>query len=548
VLAAWHRTAAWLALAGAAACLAIGTLTLRATRAAAARQAARRQLDEVRDQVMQRERELSITLRSVQELIFRTDAEGALVFVNDRWSTYTGRPVPMPGTVRLWDCVDEQHAQAVRALFVAGRHNGMRQAQADVHDGLGGVRSLELAVMPLREGGSLSGFAGSAVDVTARVLAQSRLQAQLDFNEQLMETSPMPMSVVDGQRRYVRVNQAWERFTGRSRALVLGRPVGLHLPPQERQLHERQDALLLANGRPQRYETVATNAEGQRRDVVVNKLLLPAVGASHRPGVLAVIVDVTEFREAARATLEARNAAEEASRAKSEFIANISHELRTPLQSIIGFSELGQQRGAAQPKLAAMFEDIHAAGARMLGLVNDLLDVAKIESTVGAIHLERCDLRTLARSVARELAPLALPRRLELRLALPPQPLLAQVDPQRLQQVLRNMLANALRFSPDGGVIELSGELADDGSCRITVADAGPGIPPAELESIFEAFVQSSRTKDGAGGTGLGLAICRKILQAHGGSIHARNRPEGGAAFVVELPPRLSADTLPAPL
>ncbi|OPH11667.1 histidine kinase, partial [Azospirillum brasilense] len=144
-------------------------------------------------------------------------------------------------------------------------------------------------------------------------------------------------------------------------------------------------------------------------------------------------------------------------------------------------------------RLGAMFTDILAAGQRMLALVNDLLDVAKIESDIGTIHLERTDLRGHIRTVARELGPLVASRRQDLRIDLPQHPLVARADPRRFQQVVRNVLANAIKFSPDGSCIQLrAGMDAEDTIC-IEVQDQGPGIPPAELERIFDAFAQSSR-------------------------------------------------------
>ncbi len=184
----------------------------------------------------------------------------------------------------------------------------------------------------------------------------------------------------------------------------------------------------------------------------------------------------------------------------------------------------------------------------MLALVNDLLDVAKIESAIGSVDLERSDLRPLLREVADELRVLAGKRGQSIDLVLPESPVLAKVDATRMQQVARNLMANALRFAPDGSAIEVQAGCNAQGEPRFSVCDRGPGVPEAELESIFEAFVQSTRTKDGSGGTGLGLAICRKIVQAHGGRIHAENRAGGGAAFHVLLPARGEVETLPAPL
>jgi signal transduction histidine kinase len=264
-------------------------------------------------------------------------------------------------------------------------------------------------------------------------------------------------------------------------------------------------------------------------------------------GVLAVLMNVSEFREAERATREARDALEETARAKAEFVANMSHELRTPLQSIIGFSELGVLRGQSTPKLAGMFEDIHAAGQRMLALVNDLLDVAKIESSVGTFHLENFDLRGPVRDVLRELEPLLTAKRLDLHVAMDEMPLVVKADPTRLQQLVRNVMANAIKFSPHGAAIHVTAYMLAQGLIEVSVSDEGPGIPEHELETIFDPFVQSSKTKDGSGGTGLGLAICRKIAQAHGGNIRAENG-QPGAVFRFTIPARTSGQSSVLPL
>ena len=117
-------------------------------------------------------------------------------------------------------------------------------------------------------------------------------------------------------------------------------------------------------------------------------------------------------------------------------------------------------------------------------------------------------------------------------------PLVAKVDPLRFQQVVRNVLANAIRFSPAGAGLQVQAEMDAQQQIHVAVRDEGPGIPPDELDKIFEAFVQSSKTKDGSGGTGLGLAISRKILHVHGGSIRAENNAGGGASFHITLPAR----------
>lgn len=539
----WVASVRWLAV---LAVLVVGfvlTMSVAAHRSMRARERARMALDAAQRQVAYSERELSILVKSVQELIFRTDSQGRLTFVNARWPLLTGASslkevMGMPVAA----LVEVECRAGVEALFASTPGAGLRTTQARVRLPDGQLRLLDVAVSPLQSDGIVSGFAGSAVDVTERWRTEQKLQSQLALTGLLLEISPLPVSLTDDQGRFISVNQAWEEFTGVFRAEALGRRMDELAAPEIAQVFHQMDLQLLTCGGRERYE-----ARLGERDVVLTKVLVPG-DETRSPGILCVLMDVSEFREAERATQEARDAAEEASRSKSEFIANISHELRTPLQSIIGFSELGMVRGRAHEKLAAMFGDIHASGQRMLALVNDLLDVAKIESTVGTFHLERIDLRGLVRDVVREVGPLLARKQLRLDLALDEVPMVAKVDPLRFQQVIRNVLANAIKFSPPGAPVELTGAATSDGQWLFRVRDHGPGIPEGEQDRIFEAFVQSSSTKDGSGGTGLGLAICRKIAEGHGGSIVASNVPGGGACFTLRLPARGFAETAPAAL
>jgi len=547
VMADWTRAARSPQIVAGVAGLALLLLTGTAWRGLRAREQVRRHLDEAQAKVAHSERELSVIVRSVQELLFRTDAAGVLIFVNTRWAAAGGGLIDTGIGTAFADLVPPAERADVRRLFDAGSDTAVRIAAVTLWTAQSRSRRFDVAVVPLRDGQRIVGFAGSAVDITERVEAEQKLKTQLAFTEQLMDVSPMPSSVTDLDGRYVFVNRAWEDFTGRRRADAIGSQSGTHLAPELRALNVAQDRELVLTGLPARYETKFPRGDGSMRDAFVHKLLVPGEGGAPS-GILSTLEDVTEFREAERATREGRDAAEEASRAKSEFIANISHELRTPLQSIMGFSELGTLRARGNDKLMSMFTDILNSGRRMLALVNDLLDVSKIESAVGTIHLERTDVRTLLREVGREFGPMLAARRLSIELRVPPSPLVAKVDPVRLQQVVRNMLANAVRFAPDGTDIVLEAEEADEGGVNISVRDHGPGIPPKELELIFEAFVQSSKTKDGSGGTGLGLAICRAIMAAHGGSVRAENMPDGGSRFHINLPQRSGSETRPAEL
>jgi PAS domain S-box-containing protein len=380
---------------------------------------------------------------------------------------------------------------------------------------------------------SLRDHAAARDDLQA---ARGDLAAQDAFTDRLFQVSPIPMVLKDATGQFLRVNQAWVDLTGIDADRAIGSSLGRLYPAQLAAPHEVQEQLAIATMQPVSYEEQILDSDGLPRDVMTR--VTPFTDASGQAaGVIACLMDVTEFREAAQRTLEAKDAAERSNAAKGEFLANISHELRTPLQSILGFSELGKARGAAQPRLQAMFDSIHGAGQRMLVLVNNLLDLSRLESPVGEIQRAPLDIAPTLLGVVDELQGLAQARQLQLVAPAPgAAPLWVSGDAFRLGQVLRNVLANAIRFAPEGSAVSLDWQAAPGGEHLISVRDHGPGIPEAELESIFESFVQSSRTKDGSGGTGLGLAICRKIMAGHDGQISARNHPDGGAVFEMRLP------------
>ena len=281
----------------------------------------------------------------------------------------------------------------------------------------------------------------------------------------------------------------------------------------------------------------------------------------------AVQEELRQHRDNLAAMVEARTAeltramelAEEASRTKTDFLANMSHELRTPLHAILSFAHLGLTKGkdTEREKLTGWFERIHSSAKRLLGLVNDLLDLSKLEA--GKMHIETAehDLALMVREVAGDLAMLAESRQLEFDLPPPDLVVTAQVDRLRFLQVLHNLFSNAIKFSRPGTAItvELNEATMSDGrrasdqtqqvpAWRLVVLDEGIGIPDEELHAVFDKFVQSSKSKSGAGGTGLGLSICREIVEAHRGLIRAYNRHAGageeseplGAAFEILLP------------
>jgi PAS domain S-box-containing protein len=272
----------------------------------------------------------------------------------------------------------------------------------------------------------------------------------------------------------------------------------------------------------------------------------------HRDNLAQLVEERTAGLEQARVEAEAsREVAERANQAKSEFLANMSHELRTPMHAIISFANFGVDKSekAEREKLLHYFRNIQKSGSRLLSLLNDLLDLSKLEAGRMEMAMATVNAAALLADAIAEAEAFAQARSVHLCLDADADALHATWDGPRVLQVIRNLISNAVKFSMAGGVVEISarplllpaGRRAGDPrvpGIEIRVRDAGIGIPEEELEAVFDKFVQSSKSKTGAGGTGLGLAICREIILAHQGTIHAENNaaPAAGATFVVLLP------------
>jgi len=234
----------------------------------------------------------------------------------------------------------------------------------------------------------------------------------------------------------------------------------------------------------------------------------------------------------------------ESNRLKSEFLANVSHELRTPLNSILGFADLLRDQLAAEPKSSRYIQNIVGAGNNLLDLINDLLDLAKIEAGRMEVRSEPLSLSDLLEGLTNLLRPLAEPKALtietEVEVAMP----ILQTDPVKLQQVLYNFLSNAIKFSPAGGKVQIVARHEGESHAWVGVTDQGPGIDAALQGAIFEKFrqIDGSVTRQHSG-TGLGLAISRELAMLLGGTVGVISQPGAGATFWIKLPLKIEAST-----
>jgi two-component system phosphate regulon sensor histidine kinase PhoR len=264
----------------------------------------------------------------------------------------------------------------------------------------------------------------------------------------------------------------------------------------------------------------AATVEHGRDHRILEASAQPFSGGGERLG-LVVLRDVTELRR-----LE---------RMRREFVANVSHELRTPLASIRAVVETLEAGAVNDPAVAGDFlRRIIGEVDHLVGLVDELLDLARLESGRAVLEAESCDSATLLTRAVERLRPqverAGLMLRVEVRSGLPP----VRVDRGRIEQVLINLVHNAVKFTPEGGDIVVSAELAD-GMLRVSVRDTGVGVTAEELPRIFERFYKSDAARRSPG-SGLGLAITKHIVQAHGGTIWVEGTPGAGATFSFTVP------------
>lgn len=247
----------------------------------------------------------------------------------------------------------------------------------------------------------------------------------------------------------------------------------------------------------------------------------------------------SELETAIKEAIQAEAEAQKANQAKSVFLANISHELRTPLHGILSFAELGLERADNLDPIHAKryFDAIEQSGERLLALVNNLLDLEQLEAERFELELQQHNVIDTIKQVISRLEPDLIQKQLQLTLENQKQQQLATYDEKKISQVIQNLLVNSIRFTPTNGNIIIKAEtLPDQQAIRVTIKDSGVGIPDDELESVFDKFVQSSKTATGAGGTGLGLAISQEIIRAHQGTIRAIQPETSGACIWFTLP------------
>jgi PAS domain S-box-containing protein len=381
------------------------------------------------------------------------------------------------------------------------------------------------------------GFIAIYTDITERKAIENKLREDEQRFRAIDRAAPIGLAIISTADRVVQhVNPRFSELLGIEAQAALGRHAADLFPDSD----EGQEfaALLGRAGRVDGHEFRLHRVDGSDTWVMLSLEQLEFHG---EPAVIVGISDISDRKRAEAEHAEAKEAAEVANRVKSEFMANMSHELRTPLNAIIGYSQMLQEEAAetGQEDSLADLGKIEAAGTHLLGLINDILDLSKIEAGRMDVYVEKVDLAAVVAEVRSIIEPLAAKNGNRLVITCAPDVGIVESDLTKIKQGLLNLLSNASKFTKDG-VIQLavtrSGEGADE-RVNFAVADSGIGMTQEQLAKLFQAFSQAdSSTTRKYGGTGLGLAITRHFARLLGGDVTVTSEVGVGSVFTITLP------------
>jgi PAS domain S-box-containing protein len=440
----------------------------------------------------------------------------------------------------------EPYRAALHAHFKSGEELFVCEYRARHVSGVY-LSLLDRAISQRDASGRVLRMVGSVTDITERKRMETQLReandAIRDKNRQLgiaLDNMSQGLTLFDAQDRLVVANRRYQQMYGLEDSLVVpGMPLSeLVNNLVARGTYTSEVAAAAVEGRREAARKGARHSIRQRqRDGRVFEII-------HQPlrdgGMVSTFADMTERETHERALNAARETAEQASRAKSAFLAHMSHELRTPLNAIIGFSELIKTEmlgpvGSVRYKEYA--GDIHGSGKHLLQLINDVLDISKIEAGKAELRDETVDLGETIDDCASLIRPQAIAGNLKVMVDAPKDLLRLRGDARALKQVLLNLLSNAIKFTPAGGEVRLSVRINDRGDLELAVSDTGIGMNERDAAKIFEPFYQirSELTRQYEG-TGLGLSLVKGLIEMHGGTIAVRSVPQHGTTMTATFP------------
>ena len=433
------------------------------------------------------------------------------------------------------------------ALSECLKANERYHAELEVEARNGRPFWMRLSISPLRnDKGELSHFTCVIEDITARISDRTGLQRSRDRLDAILNHAPDAIITVDAKRRIASFNAAAERLFGWKADEIIGETIERLVPEETIDAHrDLADAYLEDTGHPSGPMNRSRMVRARHRDgrSFLVTVTLAHFGEPDEPMVAAIAHDLTEVVEANQRLTEVSlkleeqlAAAQEANASKSRFLAHMSHELRTPLNAIIGFSDVMRAETwgpIGNARYREYLDDIHKSGSHLLLLINDILDLSKIENNAFPINLEPVPAAEIVRRAVDGIRPLLIEKSLQLHLARGPADALVNVDRRAVHQCLLNLLSNAVKFTRPGGDIGIAVRRRGR-QVVFEVSDTGKGIPQEKLETVFQPFMTGESIDIAQHqGTGLGLAITKNLTERMDGLLEIQSEPGRGTIITL---------------
>ena len=474
-------------------------------------------------------------VESAPDIIATLDLNHRLTFVNR---------LPSSVDIQIKDII----GKSVFDFLTPEHHDRFRQACQKVTE-TGGAASYEIqgrisgnwyasCIGPIKPDNEIVGFVLTSTDITDRKQAETQLQKSEERLRRAVLNAPLPIMIHAEDGEVILISRTWTELTGYTPEDMQTVSKWLEHANSEKSkqiqkylAHVHQTKERITEGQ---YEVITKAGKKQIWEFSSSSLgALP----DGRQLVISMALDITERIRAQRAMQNAKETAEYASRAKSDFLANMSHELRTPLNAIIGFAEILRDElvGTLNPEQKECANDIRVSGQHLLEMINDILDLSKIEAGKMVLHLESFPIVDAVQEVNAIIKALALKKNITLTLHYQ-QDSTIEADRVKVKQIFYNLLSNAIKFTPEGGKVTTHLEVTPT-ALHAQVIDTGIGIAEEDQMKLFAPFTQIDTSKSRRyGGTGLGLALTQRLIELHGGDIRVTSEEGKGSNFSISIP------------
>jgi PAS domain S-box-containing protein len=504
------------------------------------------------------EKWFSTTLASIGDAVIATDMNGAVTFLNPVAQSLTGWSLEEARRKSMDLVFDIVNAETrlpvenpVKKVFREGKIVGLAD-QTVLLSKSGKEFDIEDSAAPiLTDRGEGFGVVLVFRDITEKKRAEKATKQQKELLQLILESIADGVVVADSNGKFLLFNAAAEQVLGIGATDTMpdqwSDRYGSYLPDAVT-LYPSDELPLV---RAMRGENVDAAEVFTRNAKVPDGRLLSITGRPLRGedgalrGGVVVFHDITLQKRAQEVLVQAKEEADNATKFKDQFLSTMSHELRTPLNAVLGFSDLlaDERYGPLNDRQQRYVSHIHTGGKHLLELITDILDISKIEAGRMELTLEDVTVASAFTEVISALYPLAEKKSQALLQQVQPN-LHVHADAMRFKQVLMNLVGNAIKFTPEGGRIEMAARHVDN-QVRVEVRDNGPGIPPEQQQRIFEAFFRLTEAGSATEGTGLGLAITARLVELHGSKLGIESQPGAGACFYFSLPLLVGAPDQP---